>query len=74
MDPEDAEQVYEGNVSVSPGESKSLEVLGDAQFRVTVSGLNQEMSFLTRPICEGAKTTIIIDENGELQNEVWDCE
>lgn len=68
------ERVFEGNVSVAPGKTKTLDVLGDLQFRITVTGLDQEMSFLTRPICQGARTVIIIRESGELQNDVVSCE
>lgn len=74
VEEQDRERVFEGNVSIAAGESKPLDVLNDLQFRITVTGLDQEMSLLTRPICKGTKTTITVDESGELQKEVVSCE
>lgn len=43
--PQHRERIFEGNVTVAPSESKSLDVLGDYQLRITMTGLDQEMSF-----------------------------
>ena len=68
------ETIFEENLAVPPNQTTVREVLGDDQFRITVTGLDQEMTFWTRPICGAARTTIIVTKTGELQNEVEGCE
>lgn len=71
---QDKETVFERDVSVPATQTKVFEVLGDTRFQITVTGLDQEMTFSTRPICNHASTMIIVTETGELQNEVEYCE
>ena len=68
------ETVYDSTVSVSGGETRVLELLGDHQYEVTVSKGEGTISFWTRPICSAAHTTVIVDESGELHSDVEDCE
>lgn len=68
------ETVFEEDVSVPAKQTETLEVLGDDQFRITVAGLGDGITFWTRPICDAARTAVIITGRGELRNEVEDCE
>ncbi|WP_440009257.1 hypothetical protein [Halomicrococcus sp. SG-WS-1] len=66
--------IFDEDVTVSAKQTKTLTVLGKNQFELTVTRTEQEMTFWTRPICSAARTAIIIEESGELRNEVEDCE
>lgn len=71
---QDTETVFERDVSVPAAQTEVLEVLGDTRFLITVTGLDQETTFSTRPICSHASTMVLVTETGELQNEVEYCE
>ncbi|MFP8957612.1 hypothetical protein ACLI4Y_12855 [Natrialbaceae archaeon A-CW3] len=66
--------VMETDNTVAANESTERDLLGQSQYRVTVSGIDQEVQFTTRPICDGARTQIIITESGRIDYRVADCE
>lgn len=71
---ETEEAVFDQNVSVSPGEAREFEILGENQYGITVTGLDQEKRYTTRPICNTAYTRIIVAKNREIQFDVGTCE
>jgi hypothetical protein len=67
-------KVFERDVDVPPGETEVREVLGDHQYRITVSGRRQTIEFSSRPICDHARTEVFVTGDDELRFEVDWCE
>lgn len=66
--------ITETDITVTANGSTERDLLGQSQYRITVSGIGQEVQFTTRPICDGARTQIIITESERLNYRVADCE
>lgn len=67
-------KVFEGDVTVPAGETEVREVLGDDQYRITVSGRGHTTEFFSRPICDHARTEVFVTPADELRFEVDSCE
>lgn len=60
---------------IVPGEGQnSRKLLDAASYFVTVSGLDDEVRFRARPICDDAVTRVLVAANGELGYYTVDCE
>ncbi|WP_252700983.1 hypothetical protein [Natronosalvus vescus] len=66
--------VTETNATVAANESAERDLLGQSQYRVTITGIDQEIQLITRPICDDAITRIIITESRRIDYWVEDCE
>ena len=66
--------VTEIDITVDANGSAQRDLLGHSQYRITVTGLDQEIQLATRPICDDAITRIIITETRQLDYWVQDCE
>ena len=71
---QNSETVYDETVTIPANETKHLDVLGDNQYRITVTMSDEKVSFFTRPICNSARTIVIVTHDGGLTNEVEFCE
>lgn len=66
--------VFDDEVDVPANKTKSLEVLGNNQYYLTVELGDQTQKFGTRPICNRAYTKIIITYDRQISSEIRDCE
>jgi len=71
---EDGRVVFDETVTVDANETRTLDVLGDDQYYLAVSGNGETHEFGTRPICDRAFTRIIVTADGGLDSEIEDCE
>ena len=70
----ETETVRDDEVTV-PGEGgDSRELLDAASYYVTVSGLDDDVRFTARPICDDAVTRVLVAADGELGYYTVDCE
>lgn len=72
--PEERTIVFTDEVQVPANETTSLEVLGDDQYRITVTLGDQRHEFGTRPTCTRAYTIITVTYDRQLRSEIQDCE
>lgn len=66
--------VFDEDVVVPPNKTKTLEVLGDHQYRIQAEGQQNEVEFWARPICDSASTRITVTTSGELDFYLEGCE
>lgn len=65
---------FENKIPIQSNQVRELEVLGEDQFRITVTGLGQKTVFWTRPICNTASTRAIVKRDEKIISEVEWCE
>lgn len=68
------EVVFDETVRVPARERKTLEVLGDDSFRVTVRLGDRRLQFETHPTCDEAFTRVSVVYDRSLSAKTRDCE
>lgn len=68
------EKTFDQNVTVPAADEKTLKILGDHQHDITVAGLGNELRFGARPICNKARTRLIIESDESFRTDIEDCE
>jgi len=66
--------VYDDTVRLAAGTSRESDVLGDAQYFVTVTVDGESERFPTRPICGAASTETVVRGDQENVGRIDDCE
>ena len=66
--------VFDETVTVTAGETKTLEILGDDSFRITVRLGDRRLQFETLPTCDDAFTRVTVADDRSLSAKTRDCE
>lgn len=69
----DSQVIYNDSVPVGAGETTYLNILGENKYRLSISSADRAITFESRPVCSNARTVVIVNTDGELENKVHGC-